>query len=312
MMKNMRRRHYLSLVGAAAVFFAVAPWPAFAASLFFSPSAKAVAVGNTFTVSVDVSSPDQAMNAASGDISFPTDKLRVLSVLTTGSAMSLWVQNPSFSNAAGSGDVNFAGIVLNPGFTGTAGNVVTVRFEALAVGDAPLSFSDGSVLANDGNGTNIISSLGKADITIVPTVAVSSPSANPAVATTTPTSTCIIVVAPTSTPSSTVTGKGWFSETSQALIEWGALILLGLLLLAVIFAVAYYLIHHLRRMQVDLHRKLSQEKREFRDDLLRIEKEFAAAHPDAKTDFDSGAFAKEQGRIRKEIERLEEDLKQDG
>ena len=52
--------------------------------------------------------------------------------------------------------------------------------------------------------------------------------------------------------------------------------------------------------------------REFRDDLLRIEKEFAAAHPDAKTDFDSGAFAKEQGRIRKEIERLEEDLKQDG
>jgi hypothetical protein len=180
MIPMMRKYIFGIVIMAASVSaLALAPYTAFAASLYFSPAAKTVSVGDNFTVSVDVSSADRAMNAASGDISFPSAKLRVLSVSNADSAMNLWVQNPSFSNAASGGDINFAGVVLNPGFTGAAGNVVIIRFQAVAAGSAELSFSTGSVLANDGNGTDILDSMGTADVTITPAVSAGS-AASPA------------------------------------------------------------------------------------------------------------------------------------
>jgi len=131
-----------------------------AASLSFSPSSETYNIGQTFTVSVYVSSADQAMNAASGMITFPADKLQVLSLSKSGSIINLWVQEPSFSNP--DGIVNFEGIVLNPGFQGGSGKILTITFKAKAVGTAFLSFTSSAVLANDGQGTNILQSLGSA------------------------------------------------------------------------------------------------------------------------------------------------------
>jgi len=131
-----------------------------AASLSFSPTTGSYNIGQTFNVSVRVSSTDQAMNAADGVISFPTDKLEVVSLSKTGSIMSLWVQEPSFSNSAGT--INLEGIALNPGFTGALGKMLTITFRAKGVGNAPLTFNSGSVLANDGKGTNIVENLGSA------------------------------------------------------------------------------------------------------------------------------------------------------
>jgi len=82
--------------------------------------------------------------------------------------MNLWIRDPSFSNSEAGGDVHFEGIVLNPGFTGTAGNLITIAFEAIAPGDAPISFSSGAVLADDGNGTNILNNMQSGDVAIVP------------------------------------------------------------------------------------------------------------------------------------------------
>src|SRR3989344_8514414 len=108
------------LIGGALLFgiFGILPLTAQAATLYFSSSSGTQAVGTTFSVGVYVSSADQAMNAASGVISFPADKLAVESLSKSGSIFSLWVQEPSFSNSAGA--VNFEGIVLNPGFTGAS------------------------------------------------------------------------------------------------------------------------------------------------------------------------------------------------
>jgi hypothetical protein len=100
------------------------------------------------------------MNAASGVISFPSDKLEVTSLSKTGSIFNLWVEEPSFSNS--NGTVNFEGIVLNPGFTGAAGKIITANFKVKAAGVATLNFSSGSVLANDGKGTNILANMGSA------------------------------------------------------------------------------------------------------------------------------------------------------
>ena len=132
-----------------------------AASLNFSPASGSYAVGSLVSLNALVSSADKAINAVSGVISFPKDKLEVVSLSKNGSVISLWVQEPSFSNSEG--EINFEGIALNPGFIGANGKVITVVFRAKATGMSPISFSSGSVLANDGQGTNILANLGTAN-----------------------------------------------------------------------------------------------------------------------------------------------------
>lgn len=152
------------------VFFSFAfvifflPTLAEAASLGFSPSTLTRSLNDNFTVTVSLSSNDVAMNAASGVISFDKDKLEIVSLSKTNSIMSLWVQEPSFSNQ--NGTVNFEGVVLNPGFQGAQGNLLTITFRAKASGQANVRFTSGTILANDGVGTNILSGLGSANFLI--------------------------------------------------------------------------------------------------------------------------------------------------
>lgn len=178
-----------------------------AASLYFSPSSGSYTVGQTLSASVYVSSSDQAMNAASGVISFPGDKLEVVSVSQSGSIINLWVQEPSFSNSAGT--VNFEGIVLNPGYAGASGKIITVNFRAKSIGTAPLNFSTGSVLANDGQGTNILSNLATASFAIASAVTGSGADQS-----TTPALTAGAPQAPLVTSSTHPDSKQWYSGTT--------------------------------------------------------------------------------------------------
>ena len=165
-MEGVFKKIKIFLFGVVSLFMilGVLPATAQAATLYFSPSSGTHAVGTSFTVSVYVSSADQAMNAASGVISFPSDKLAVESLSKSGSIFSLWVQEPSFSNSAGT--INFEGIVLNPGFTGSSGKILSITFKTKVAGNAPFTFSSGSILANDGKGTNILTGLGDANFSI--------------------------------------------------------------------------------------------------------------------------------------------------
>jgi len=142
------------------------PVVTFAASLTFSPQSGTYTAGSKITVNVYVSSADQSMNAVSGTLSFPTDLLSVSSISKSSSIISLWTIEPNFSNNAGS--VNFEGIVLNPGFIGSNGKIISVTFTARSVGTANIAFNSGSVLANDGTGTSLPTTLGKAQFTIIP------------------------------------------------------------------------------------------------------------------------------------------------
>lgn len=160
-----KKKTILKILGVAAplagLFFAHG---VLAASLYLSPASGNYLTGHTFTVGVFVSSADQAMNAAQGTLSFPINKLTVLSVSKTNSVMNLWVQDPSFSNQDGT--VNFGGVVVNPGFEGAGGRIVTITFQVKNAGDAPVNFTAGSVLANDGLGTNILTGMQGADFTL--------------------------------------------------------------------------------------------------------------------------------------------------
>lgn len=148
------------------------PQTILAATLSLTPANVSVGVGDTFTLTVRVSSSDQAMNASSGTLSFPTDLLRVSSIAKGNSVLTLWVQDPSFSNTAGT--IDWSGVVPNPGYSGSGGPVMTVTFVAKRAGTASVSFVSSAVLANDGNGTNILVNANPSSI------AISSPSAPPA------------------------------------------------------------------------------------------------------------------------------------
>jgi hypothetical protein len=124
-----------------------------AASLSLS-TGQEYSVGQDFSVAVLVSSSDQSVNAVSASVAFPPDKLQLLSLSKSGSIVNLWTQEPSFSNAGGT--AHFEGVILNPGFTGSAGRVITLVFRVKATGTATLTFPSSSALANDGKGTEII------------------------------------------------------------------------------------------------------------------------------------------------------------
>src|SRR3989338_10744435 len=148
----------------ALALFVLAPFSAHAATLNFSPPSGTYNVGSTFSLNITVDSSDQAMNAASGVVSFPWDKIEVVSISKTGSIFSLWPAEPSFSNSAGA--VSFEGIVLNPGYIGASGKILTLTFRARNTGQVNVSFSSGSVLANDGTGANILNGLRVAVFTL--------------------------------------------------------------------------------------------------------------------------------------------------
>lgn len=176
-MENKKQKIAFLLIPLFAFCFLLSSSFASAANLYFSPSSGSYTAGQTFSVGVFVSSADKAMNAASGAISFTSDKLEVASLSKAGSIFTLWVQEPSFLNppAGGQGLVNFEGIALNPGFTGIGGKLITVNFRAKTSGIASLNFSSGSVLANDGKGTNILTSLGNANFALEETAGFSVP-----------------------------------------------------------------------------------------------------------------------------------------
>ncbi len=123
-------------------------------------------VGETVPIKILVASPNQAVNAVSGVVSFASNKLQAMALIKTGSVVNMWVQEPSYYNA--DGQVNFEGIILNPGYAGGGGTVLTVNFKAKASGQTNISFANGSILANDGVGRNILRKLGQISLTIIP------------------------------------------------------------------------------------------------------------------------------------------------
>ncbi len=149
---------------AIAFIACILPLVSDAATLTLSPKSAQYVFGKAITINLYVSSPDQAMNAVSAHLSFPTDMLSVTSVSKSDSIIGIWAQDPSFSNTLGT--IDLEGVVLTPGFTGSGGKVLSIVFKAKKAGTADIKFLSGSVLANDGNGTALATTLGKATLTI--------------------------------------------------------------------------------------------------------------------------------------------------
>lgn len=133
-------------------------------SLYFSPSSGNKVVGQNFSIAVRMNTGGIAINAVEGTIVYDSAKIDVVSISKAGSVFTIWATEPAFSNAEGT--IQFAGGIPNPGYSGSSGLVFTVTFKAKTAttvrGYTDIILVSGAILANDGEGTNILSSLGKA------------------------------------------------------------------------------------------------------------------------------------------------------
>ena len=158
------KKHKLSLrllIAASFLFFSTLQSTS-AANLVISPSSVSTKVGKSFSVDVLVNNNIDAINAASAVISFPADALKIVSVSKKDSFITLWAEEPVFSNEKGT--LSLEGVALNPGFNKASGKVLTINFKALQAGNVSVAVKSGSVLANDGNATDVLKTTGSAFI----------------------------------------------------------------------------------------------------------------------------------------------------
>lgn len=181
-----------------------------AASLYLSPSTGVYQSNGTFSARVMVNTGGKPVNAAEGSLSFNPSELSVVSVNRTSSIFNLWVGEPSFSNSAGT--ISFSG-GLPSGYSGKTGTIMTVVFRTKGSGSAKVNFSSGSVLANDGRGTNILTGMNGGTYTIQ-------------AASLTPEPEIIEYVAPANTPSApkissnTHSDPGLWHNANSAELTW--------------------------------------------------------------------------------------------
>lgn len=190
-------------------FFSTA-YVAEAASLGISPSTGVYTANGTFSVRVIVNTDGKSVNAAEGTLSFNPRELSVVSVNRTSSIFNLWVTEPTYSNSAGT--ISFSG-GLPSGYIGSAGTIMNVTFKAAGAGTARVNFTNGSVLANDGKGTNILTSMNGGSYTIQAQAA-------------TPVPEVIEYVAPANTPAAPVINSATHDDPSvwhqkkEAVLSW--------------------------------------------------------------------------------------------
>ncbi len=151
----------------AAVFLilAVSVPSAKAATLSLTSSRAQVTVGETFRVQVTVDAEGKAINNAEGVMHFPQNSVSIVSMDTDGSVFGLWPETPVYSNDGGT--ASFNGGVVNPGYSGTGGKVVSFLVKAIKPGNASLYLSEASVRANDGSGTDVLTFVGGTTISVL-------------------------------------------------------------------------------------------------------------------------------------------------
>jgi hypothetical protein len=122
-----------------------------AADIVIAPATGTYSTGQTFTAAVRVAPGGKSVNAVEASLKFDPAVLSVVTVTKDGSVFSLWTTEPTFSNTAGT--ISFGGGSPTP-FTAQS-NLINVTFRAVAPGSGGVSVSAASVLAADGQGTDV-------------------------------------------------------------------------------------------------------------------------------------------------------------
>lgn len=131
------------------------------ASLLLSPRNSTVTVGSSIEVTVQANSSTQGINASDGVIFYPANLITATTIHKRGT-FNVWQTEPTINTDAGT--ITYAGGTIG-GITGTK-PLFSVVFKAKNPGLATIQFRSASLLAADGNGTNILSGTGSAIIQV--------------------------------------------------------------------------------------------------------------------------------------------------
>ena len=124
------------------------------ASLALVSSGGNYKIGSTFTITLNVDSGQQAINAVEGVVNYPADLIQFQSLSTSGTIFDFWTRGP----IGGPSNTSFGGGIADPGFNGGSGRILSMNFKVIQGGYIDFIISGARVLANDGEGTNILAS----------------------------------------------------------------------------------------------------------------------------------------------------------
>ena len=131
---------------------------------FVIPTKNEYKVGEIFPLKIELKGIKVAINVIRTDLEFDPQILKAVNVSTDGSFANLFVQK-DINNQLGY--VRLTGGVPNPGYHESEGMFGTVFFEALKPGPTQVEFLPTSmVLANDGQGSNVLLNLPSATYVI--------------------------------------------------------------------------------------------------------------------------------------------------
>ncbi|MDP2668854.1 MAG: cohesin domain-containing protein [bacterium] len=134
-----------------------------AAIISLIPQARIFGVGQEFSVDIKIDTEEVNINASQATIRFPIDVLELTGVEKTDSVFGFWLDEPKISNQDGT--LIFTGGTTK-GVSGKSLQILKMKFKAKAPGVAELSIQDTAVTASDGQGTNVLSTVKGANITI--------------------------------------------------------------------------------------------------------------------------------------------------
>jgi hypothetical protein len=134
-----------------------------AAKLHFQPKSIPLGIGDEFTLNVRVNTEGDFINATQAEVRFPNDLMEVTAVDREGSAFGFWVEEPYYSNEDGT--VNFVGGSAK-GISSESLHVLKIKFKVTGAGSGEITFSGALVTASDGKGTNVLSTIESASVSV--------------------------------------------------------------------------------------------------------------------------------------------------
>ncbi len=134
------------------------------ASLFLATTQGTVLLNSIVSIDLFVSSPDQAVNTYDAVINYDRNYVKPLFINKSGSICTIYVREL----AIGETSARITCGQPTPGFKASLGKIAMISFQMIKTGTTSVTVSSGSqVLANDGNGTNILSSTRGVTLNIV-------------------------------------------------------------------------------------------------------------------------------------------------
>jgi len=120
-----------------------------ASGFSLSPINSQVEEGDSFSMTVYLTTEGEVVNTIEGDLNYNDEILELEQVRTGGSFISFWIEKPDGKNGSGA---HFSGVVPG-GINTTKGEVFSLVFKAKTKGQANVLLDNLNLYLNDGEGT---------------------------------------------------------------------------------------------------------------------------------------------------------------